>query len=85
MRSTKGKAPNSLAAGSGLMSNNNEMKANRMNPTTLPAVFQFNTHEVRMVVKDGNPWFVAADVCGALGYANASKAIGDHLDADERV
>lgn len=55
-----------------------------MNTTTAPSVFQFNTQVVRTVLQDEKPWFVAADVCAALGYSNTSKAIGDHLDEDER-
>lgn len=55
-----------------------------MHAITTPAVFQFHAHQVRTVIRDGDPWFVAADVCSALGYANTSKAIGDHLDDDER-
>lgn len=47
-------------------------------------VFNFGEHKVRVVVRDGEPWFVAADVCAALSYSNTSKALGDHLDADER-
>lgn len=47
-------------------------------------VFSFGDHEVRVVVRDGEPWFVASDVCGALDYKNTSKAIGDHLDDDEK-
>ncbi|MFM0300389.1 Bro-N domain-containing protein [Paraburkholderia sediminicola] len=27
---------------------------------------------------EGEPRFVARDVCGLLGYSNASKATGDH-------
>ena len=46
--------------------------------------FNFNSHAVRVIQRDGSPWFVAADVCAALGYLNTSKALGDHLDADER-
>lgn len=53
--------------------------------STTPAVFNFNTHSVRTIIKDGEPWFVASDVCKALGYLNTSKAVGDHLDADERM
>ena len=48
-------------------------------------VFTFGTHSVRVVVRDGEPWFVASDVCGALDYKNTSKAVGDHLDDDERT
>lgn len=50
-----------------------------------PAVFDFQSHQVRIVTKNGEPWFVASDVCNALGYSNTSKAVGDHLDADERA
>ena len=51
---------------------------------TIPTVFNFNSHAVRTVDRDGAIWFVATDVCAALGYANPSKAIADHLDDDER-
>jgi len=47
-------------------------------------VFNFESHEVRTVLRNGEVWFVASDVCKALGYANTSKAIGDHLDDDEK-
>ncbi|MGY0301497.1 Bro-N domain-containing protein [Xylella fastidiosa subsp. multiplex] len=47
--------------------------------------FNFHSHAVRIVMRDGNPWFVATDVCTALGYRNPSKALGDHLDSDERT
>ena len=33
---------------------------------------------VRVVVRDGEPWFVAADVCRVLGYAVPQKAMADH-------
>lgn len=34
-------------------------------------------------MRDGEPWFVAADVCRALGITNVSQAIR-HLDDDEK-
>ena len=46
--------------------------------------FDFDGVSVRTILRDGQPWFVAADVCAALGYSNPSKAISDHVDADER-
>ena len=46
--------------------------------------FTFGTHAIRVITRDKQPWFVATDVCEALGYTNTSKAIGDHLDPDER-
>lgn len=48
-------------------------------------VFSFGTHNVRLVIRDGEPWFVASDVCAALDYKNTSKAVADHLDDDERM
>ena len=39
---------------------------------------------VRIVTRDGEPWFVAADVCRALGLTNPSKVV-DALDDDERA
>lgn len=38
---------------------------------------------VRTVLKGEEPWFVAADVCAALGHSNAREAIRG-LDEDER-
>lgn len=49
-----------------------------------PAIFNFGNHSVRIIMRDGQPWFVAFDVCQALGYANSRKAVADHLDDDER-
>ena len=43
---------------------------------------QFGT--VRTVNKDGEPWFVAADVCKALDHTNVSMAL-DRLDDDEKA
>lgn len=39
-----------------------------------PSVFNFGAHAVRIVVRDGEPWFVAADVAAALGYRDAQDA-----------
>lgn len=40
--------------------------------------FSFETHSVRVVMIDGNPWFVGKDICDVLRYANASDAINQH-------
>ncbi|WP_288078982.1 BRO family protein [Pseudomonas sp.] len=41
--------------------------------------FRFESIEVRAFSDEaGEPWFCAADVCSALGYANTSKAISDN-------
>ena len=45
--------------------------------------FAFEDHLVRIVTRDGEPWFVANDVCRALGLVNPRKATGD-LAEDEK-
>ena len=45
-------------------------------------VFDFEDNAVRVVDIDGEPWFVAADVCRVLELSNPSKACAD-LDDDE--
>jgi len=54
--------------------------------TTLsPTIFSYQDRQVRTITDDqGNPWFVAKDVCEVLGYANPRKAVADHLDDDEK-
>lgn len=46
------------------------------NPTVTPFSFQAST--IRTVTLDGEHWFVAKDVCEALGYANPSDAVKQH-------
>jgi prophage antirepressor-like protein len=41
-------------------------------------------HQLRVVTIDGNPWFVAADVCKVLGLENATKAL-HALGSDEKT
>lgn len=41
--------------------------------------------EVRTVEIDGEPWFVGKDVADALGYQNASKALTDHVDLEDKL
>lgn len=58
--------------------------------TTAPAApaprqFTFQqAYPVRVVVRDDQPWFIAADVCVALGLTNPSMALSG-LDSDERA
>lgn len=47
--------------------------------------FTFGTHAVRVITRDNQPWFVAIDVCNALGYVNSRKAVADHLEDDEKA
>jgi BRO family, N-terminal domain len=41
-------------------------------------------YRVRVVDRDGNPWFVLSDVCRVLAHSNPSAAAG-RLDDDERM
>lgn len=45
-------------------------------------VFDFEDNAVRVIEKDGEPWFVAADVCRVLDIKNSRDAVAD-LDDDE--
>lgn len=40
---------------------------------------------IRAMSEGGDPWFVAKDVCGILGYANPSKAIADHVENEDKL
>ena len=46
-------------------------------------LFHFKGRQVRTIRLDGEPWFVAADVCAVLGLNNPSQALSS-LEADER-
>jgi anti-repressor protein len=50
----------------------------------LQKVFQYQDHQVRTVIKDGEPWFVAKDVCEILEITNPTMAL-QRLDDDERA
>ncbi|CAJ0804328.1 hypothetical protein LMG18096_04433 [Ralstonia holmesii] len=56
--------------------------ASALAPT--PNTFNFESHSVRVVMRDDEPWFVAADVCRALQLTNPTKALLS-LDADEKA
>lgn len=40
--------------------------------------------KVRTVAIDGEPWLVGKDVARALGYSNPRKALGDHVDEEDK-
>ncbi|BAP28894.1 putative antirepressor protein Ant [Edwardsiella phage GF-2] len=46
-------------------------------------MFKFGDKEIRVLSKDGEPWFVAKDVCDSLGLVNSRKALIS-LDDDEK-
>ncbi|MGL5879816.1 MAG: BRO-N domain-containing protein [Xenococcaceae cyanobacterium] len=47
------------------------------------SVFDFDSKDVRIFVKEGNPWFVAKDICRILEIKNVADAL-TRLDDDEK-
>lgn len=47
-------------------------------------LFNFESHEVRSLVINDEPWFVGKDVADVLGYSNSRKALNDHVDAEDK-
>ena len=48
-----------------------------------PAVFHFNSQAITVILKDGDPWFIASEVCAALELRNHSQVVS-RLDDDEK-
>lgn len=46
-------------------------------------IFDYEGAEIRTLLKDGEPWFVAKDVCDVLGLADVSMSVRN-LDDDEK-
>lgn len=61
-------------------SGNNNGMGNTGN--NVPQVFMYNCQDVRVVDIDGEPWFVAKDVCEVLEIKDARQAVS-RLDKDE--
>jgi prophage antirepressor-like protein len=45
--------------------------------------FPFTNQNVRIIDQNGDPWFIAKDVCDILGFDHAPSAVRA-LDEDER-
>lgn len=41
--------------------------------------------QVRVVERNGEPWFVGKDVAKVLGYSNPNEAIADHVDNEDKL
>lgn len=41
--------------------------------------------QIRSLMIEDEPWFVGKDVAEILGYANASKALADHVDDEDKL
>ena len=48
------------------------------------ATFNFGNQEIRTATDEhGETWFVANDICAALGLTNPHKALADHVDSED--
>lgn len=47
-------------------------------------IFNSDFGQVRTITRNGEPWFVAADVCSALEHSNVTMAL-DRIDSDDRA
>lgn len=52
--------------------------------TSTAEILRFEEREVRMIIKDGEPWWVAKDVCDILGISNARDAVAKNLKPNEK-
>lgn len=43
-------------------------------------VFNYDTNRIRTIAIDGEPWFVLADLCKAIGIARKPAAVAERLD-----
>lgn len=50
-----------------------------------PQLFNFHGQQVRTVIINSEPYFVGKDVATILGYHNASKALNDHVEAEDKL
>lgn len=84
-RSLKRRSPGLQARASGNVETVEVNNVMSNSSTAEPSVilFDFRGHSVRATKIDGEPWFVAADVCRVLGQSNTTKALYS-LDDDER-
>ena len=46
-------------------------------------IFNYNSKEIRTIIKNGEPWWVLKDVCDVLGLSNSRK-VAERLDEDEK-
>lgn len=46
-------------------------------------IFNYQNHQVRLIIQDGEPWFVVKDVCEVLEIGDIRRAV-ERLEEDER-
>ncbi len=58
--------------------------SNTSNAASAVVPFRFENSELRVITRNNEPWFVAADLCAILGLKNPTVAV-ESLDADEKA
>lgn len=48
-------------------------------------LFNFESHEVRSLLINSEPWFVGRDIAEVLGYKKPENAIANHVDDDDKT
>jgi anti-repressor protein len=48
-------------------------------------LFNFESHEVRSLLINSEPWFVGRDIAEILGYKKPENAIANHVDDDDKT
>ena len=48
-------------------------------------IFNFDTQDIRVLEKDGEPWFVGKDVATVLGYKDTVNALKSHIDEEDKL
>ena len=66
------------------MSNKIESRAQALSGQAKVFTFNASNQNIRVQMKDGEPWFVAKDVCDALTIGNSRDAV-NRLDDDEKA
>ena len=46
--------------------------------------YKINGTVVRVIMRDNQPWWIARDVCSALGWDNSKEILQEYVDAEDR-
>ena len=49
--------------------------------TPAPLLFDFNGYTIRVVTLKDQPWFIASDICKALGLGTVARAVADSVSS----
>jgi anti-repressor protein len=58
---------------------------NQLTSQQPPSIFNFDNSQIRTIMQNGEPWFVAKDITDALGYSNGRDAVSKHCKGNNTV